>query len=61
MIQASMDEKIRTIEEYIYARRGVRVKINHPDTDERWALFLRAYLIAKAWLEITNRSEEDVR
>lgn len=56
-----MDEKLRTIEEYIYARRGVRVRINPPDTEERWALFLRSYLIAKAWMEMTNRREEDVR
>jgi hypothetical protein len=44
-----MAEKLRLIEAYIFAMKGVEVHINEPDTAVRWALFNRAYRVALQW------------
>jgi hypothetical protein len=44
-----MAEKLRLIEAYIFAMKGVEVRINEPDTAVRWALFNLAYRIAMQW------------
>ena len=44
-----MEEQLRTIEDYIKAMKGVEVRINPPDTPERWALFQVAYMYAAQW------------
>lgn len=51
-----MEQMLRTIEDYIYARKGVRVRINPPDTPERWAMLHAAYFVAKTWTA-TSSSE----
>jgi hypothetical protein len=44
-----MAEKLRLIEAYIFAMKGVEVRINPPDTAERWDMFNVAYLYAYQW------------
>jgi len=44
-----MEEMLIAIENYIYARKGVRVTINVPDTPHRLHLLHAAYFIAKTW------------
>jgi hypothetical protein len=44
-----MAEKLRLIEAYIFAMKGIEVHINPPDTAERWAMFQVAYLYAAKW------------
>jgi hypothetical protein len=44
-----MEHMLRTVENYIYTRKGVRVVINYPDTPERIALLHAAYAIALQW------------
>jgi hypothetical protein len=42
-------EPVQLIREYIHAKKGVWVDIAEPDTDLRWELFWRAYMVAAAW------------
>jgi hypothetical protein len=44
-----MAEKLRLIEAYIFAMKGVEVRINPPDTEDRWARFYIAYRVALQW------------
>jgi hypothetical protein len=44
-----MEHMLRTVEDYIEARKGVRVVINPPDTPERLAMLYTAYAIAVQW------------
>jgi len=54
-----MEEMLRTIENYIYARKGVRVTINVPDTPHRLQLFHAAYFIAKTWTGTSSSEGAD--
>ncbi len=44
-----MEERLRTIEKYIFAMKGAVVRINTPDTPFRLTLMQKAYLIAAKW------------
>ena len=49
MEQAGDIAKILVVRQYIYARKGVNVRVAVPDTPERKELLDRAYNIAMAW------------
>lgn len=52
-----MQEQLRVIERYIFARKGVTVRINPPDTPQRWSLFYTAYFVAKTCFDAVQNPQ----
>jgi len=51
---SSVQEMIAIVQIYIHHRKNKEVQIAFPNTPRRMALLLKAYDIAKTWLEENN-------